>query len=90
MTSGTPATAVAYYATRTLLCALALLTLLVIPDNAMLGGRQIQVWWTAVGGGSALILWGTGVAIWLMGRSLLRSGTAPAEPGTRAARRRAG
>nr|WP_275955387.1 hypothetical protein [Metabacillus halosaccharovorans] len=36
-----------------------------------MGEHQINAFMSVVGFGSALILWGTGLAIWLMGRRLL-------------------
>ncbi len=39
--------------------------LLIGVASATLGGQQINLWWTVVGFGSAVVLWGTGFAIWL-------------------------
>ncbi|WP_342598253.1 hypothetical protein MHB48_11735 [Psychrobacillus sp. FSL H8-0483] len=60
-----------YYFTGALLCLLAIITLLFVPAKVTLGGHQINAFMSVVGFGSALILWGTGLAIWLMGRKLL-------------------
>lgn len=60
-----------YYFTGTLLCLLAISTLLFVPEKVTLGEHQINAFMSVVGFGSALILWGTGVAIWLIGRRLL-------------------
>ncbi|CRK85097.1 DUF7010 family protein [Neobacillus massiliamazoniensis] len=60
-----------YYFTGTLLCLLAIFTLLFIPEKATLGEYQINAFMSVVGLGSALILWGTGLAILLMGIRLL-------------------
>ncbi|PFK43198.1 hypothetical protein COI93_10240 [Bacillus cereus] len=60
-----------YYFTGALLCLLAIITLLFVPAKVTLGGHQINAFMSVVGFGSALILWGTGLAIWLMGRRLL-------------------
>ncbi|WP_245645132.1 DUF7010 family protein [Peribacillus loiseleuriae] len=60
-----------YYFTGALLCLLAIITLLVVPAKVTLGEHQINAFMSVVGFGSALILWGTGLAIWLMGRRLL-------------------
>lgn len=60
-----------YYFTGTLLCLLAIITLLFVPEKVTLGEHQINAFMSVVGFGSALILWGTGVAIWLIGRRLL-------------------
>jgi len=45
-----------------------------VPAKITLGGHQINAFMSVVGFGSALILWGTGRAIWLMGRRLLGIG----------------
>ncbi|PGZ95382.1 hypothetical protein COE51_20110 [Bacillus pseudomycoides] len=60
-----------YYFTGALLCLLAIITLLFVPPKVTLGEHQINAFMSVVGFGSALILWGTGLAIWLMGRRLL-------------------
>lgn len=60
-----------YYFTGALLCLLAIITLLFVPAKVTLGEHQINAFMSVVGFGSALILWGTGLAIWLMGRRLL-------------------
>ncbi|MEK4486306.1 hypothetical protein MHH81_12055 [Psychrobacillus sp. FSL H8-0484] len=60
-----------YYFTGALLCLLAIITLLFVPAKVTLGEHQINAFMSLVGFCSALILWGTGLAIWLMGRRLL-------------------
>lgn len=60
-----------HYIVGTLLCLLAIVTLLIVPARVTLGHHQIIIWWAFVGFGSALILWGTGVTVWFMGRKLL-------------------
>ncbi|MEH7009730.1 hypothetical protein V7087_02775 [Neobacillus niacini] len=60
-----------YYFTGALLCLLAIITLLFVPAKVTLGEHQINAFMSVVGFGSALILWGTGLAIWLLGRRLL-------------------
>jgi hypothetical protein len=60
-----------YYFTGTLLCLLAIITLLFVPEKVTLGEYQINAFMSVVGFGSALILWGTSLAIWLIGRRLL-------------------
>lgn len=60
-----------YYFTGTLFCLLAIMTWLCVPTKVTLGEHQINTFMSVVGFGSALILWGTGLAIWLMGRRLL-------------------
>jgi hypothetical protein len=60
-----------HYLTGGLLCLLAIITLLFIPEHVQIGHHQIIAWWTFLGFGSAFILWGTGFIIWLMGHRLL-------------------
>ncbi|WP_274310279.1 hypothetical protein [Solibacillus daqui] len=60
-----------YYFTGALLCLLAIITLLFVPAKVTLGEHQINAFMSVVGFGSALILWATGLAIWLMGKRLL-------------------
>ncbi|OZB91291.1 hypothetical protein [Paenibacillus sp. XY044] len=60
-----------YHLTGTLLCLLALATLLFLPVEASLGAHHINTYMSVVGLGSALILWGTGTAVWFMGKRLL-------------------
>ena len=60
-----------FYFTGALLCLLAIITLLFVPEKVTLGEHQIDAFMSAVGIGSALILWSTGVVIWLKGRVLL-------------------
>ncbi len=62
----------AYYVTGTLLCLLAIVTLLFVPLRSSLGQHQINTWWTLVGLGSMLILWITSLVILSVGRRLLR------------------
>ena len=61
-----------YYFTGILLCFLPIITLMFVPEKITLGDHQINAFMSLVGSGSALILWGTGLAIWLMGKRLLR------------------
>ncbi|MBB3125545.1 putative membrane protein [Paenibacillus rhizosphaerae] len=60
-----------YHLTGALLCMLALAALLFLPVEARLGAAHINAYMSVVGLGSALILWGTGTAIWFRGRRLL-------------------
>ena len=60
-----------YYGTGALLCFLAVVTLLVMPEQLRLSDTQIQVWWVTLGLGGAFILWAVGFVNWLMGRKLL-------------------
>ncbi|NOU96602.1 hypothetical protein GC093_25770 [Paenibacillus sp. LMG 31456] len=60
-----------HYITGLLLCLLATITLLMVPARVTLGNHQIVAWWTVVGFGSGLILWGAGVTVWLTGSRLL-------------------
>ena len=58
----------AHYVTGTLLSLLGLCTLLFVPETGMIAGHPIIVWWSVTGFGSALILWGTGFVLWLLGK----------------------
>ncbi|MDQ0268138.1 DUF7010 family protein [Cytobacillus purgationiresistens] len=60
-----------YYFTGALLCILAIITLMFMPEEVTIGEYQINAFMSVVGLGSALILWGTGLAILLIGRRLL-------------------
>ena len=60
-----------YYITGLLLCLISAITLFTLPVKVTWGNYQIMVWWTFLGFSSALILWGTGVAVWITGRRLL-------------------
>lgn len=60
-----------YHLTGALLCLLALATLLFLPAEAKLGAAHINAYMSVVGLGNAVILWGTGTAIWFMGKRLL-------------------
>ncbi|MEO7910028.1 MAG: hypothetical protein ABIV47_10290 [Roseiflexaceae bacterium] len=61
----------AYYLVGTLLCALALITLIAVPERATLGGQPIMAQSVVLGFGAALILWGVGLGLWLLGKRLL-------------------
>jgi hypothetical protein len=61
-----------HYLTGALLCLLAIVTLLLVPARVTVGNREIIAWWSIVGFGAALILWGTGWGLWLQGLGLLR------------------
>ncbi|MDG4846867.1 DUF7010 family protein [Peribacillus frigoritolerans] len=54
-----------YYATGVLLCLLALITWLIVPDTVMVGEHQILAPLSLLGLGCALILWTTGLTLWL-------------------------
>jgi uncharacterized protein DUF7010 len=54
-----------YYATGVLLCLLALITWLIVPDIVMVGEHQILAPLSLLGFGCALILWTTGLTLWL-------------------------
>ncbi|WP_188456913.1 hypothetical protein [Virgibacillus oceani] len=60
-----------YYLTGVLLCVLPIMTILFVPLNFTLQEHQINAYMFVVGFGSALILWGTSLAIWLMGKRLI-------------------
>ncbi|MFD1412843.1 hypothetical protein [Oceanobacillus jeddahense] len=60
-----------YYFTGMLLCILPVITWLFFPVNLTLMNHQIDAYMFIVGFGSALILWGTSLRIWLMGKRLV-------------------
>ncbi len=60
-----------YYLVGTLLCLLAIITLLFVPRKVLLNGQQITAQWVVLGFGAALILWAVGLGLWLLGRRLL-------------------
>jgi len=60
-----------YYVTGTLLCLLAIITLLFVPKEMSISGHPIDAWWTLIGFGSMLILWITSLVILAIGRELL-------------------
>ncbi|MGG0453957.1 hypothetical protein ABEY82_26730 [Priestia megaterium] len=60
-----------YYITGTLLCLLATIVMLTFPVKIIVSDLQIMAWWVSVGFGSALLLWGTGVIVFLRGFRLL-------------------
>ncbi|GGD79252.1 DUF7010 family protein [Paenibacillus nasutitermitis] len=66
-----------YYFTGALLCLLAIITLLFVPEKVTLGEHQIDAFMSVVGLGSALILWGTSLAILLIGKRLLSGALSP-------------
>ena len=60
-----------HYVTGTLICLLGIVTFF-IPELMHIGQHEIIASWAFLGFGTALILWGTGFTIFLMGRRLLR------------------
>ncbi|MFJ7732950.1 hypothetical protein ACIQXF_13755 [Lysinibacillus sp. NPDC097231] len=60
-----------YYISGSLLCLFSVIALFTLPVRVTWGNYQIMVWWTFVGFSSALILWGTGVTVWISGHRLL-------------------
>lgn len=68
-----------YHVTGGLLILLAAAALPAVPGRVTLGMHQILLSWSLPGFGSALILWGTGLAMWLTHRRLLGAalGTRP-------------
>ncbi|MGE7998404.1 DUF7010 family protein [Lysinibacillus sp. NPDC093190] len=60
-----------YYISGSLLCLFSAIALFTFPIRVTWGNYQIMVWWTTVGFSSALIMWGTGVAVWITGHRLL-------------------
>lgn len=63
-----------HYVTGTLLCLLAIVTLLAVPEKGSWGGDEIVLWWVVVGFGSAVILWATGLSLVIYGKKLLDKG----------------
>lgn len=61
-----------YYWTGALLCLLAIVTWLFVPAEITIGEHQVASFMSITGFGSALILWATGLAIWRIGRRLVR------------------
>lgn len=59
-----------YYITGALICLHAVCTWLFVPVNISIGDHQILAYMSIVGFGSAIILWGTGLAVWLLGKNL--------------------
>ncbi|QSO50502.1 hypothetical protein JZ785_16390 [Alicyclobacillus curvatus] len=62
-----------HYVTGVLVCLLAIVTVLFVPMNVTLWHHQIAAWSAFVGLGAALILWATGVMLWLRGNNLLNT-----------------
>ncbi len=61
-----------YHVAGALLCALAIFTLLAVPERLRVGGSvSVAAWWVVLGFGGAFILWGVGFFHWLLGRRLL-------------------
>lgn len=60
-----------HYLAGALICLIALITLLVVPESANLAGQEITIQQAVLGFGEALILWGVGLVLWLQGRRWL-------------------
>jgi Family of unknown function (DUF7010) len=60
-----------YHVAGALLCSLAVVTLLAVPERLRLSNLQVAAWLVILGFGGAFILWGVGFAHWLQGRRLL-------------------
>ncbi len=60
-----------YYLVGALLCLLAIITLFAVPESVKLGGQQVTAQWVVLGFGAALVLWGVGLWLWLLGKRLL-------------------
>lgn len=72
-----------HYLTGALLCLLAVVALVIVPVTVTLGARDVLARAVVVGFGCALILWGTGLVLWMQGRQLLRDARlVPAIPHT--------
>ncbi|WP_042166505.1 hypothetical protein [Paenibacillus gorillae] len=65
-----------YYVTGALLCLLPILTWLSFSENIIIDGHEVIAYMAIIGLGSALILWATGLAVWLLGKSLLSAAAA--------------
>ncbi|MBM7554491.1 DUF7010 family protein [Thalassobacillus pellis] len=65
-----------YYFTGVFLCLVPVITWIFVPVNVAWMDYQVNLYMAVVGFGSALILWGTSLAIWLMGRRLVRDSQA--------------
>jgi hypothetical protein len=63
-----------HYVTGALICLLALITMLVLPARITIASQQIILWWVVTGLGEALVLWGTGLLLFIIGMGLLRGG----------------
>lgn len=62
-----------YYVTGSLLCSLVIIALLIVPMEVNFGGQKIIALLVIIGFGSSIILWATGLAIWLTVNRLLGS-----------------
>jgi hypothetical protein len=60
-----------YYLVGAILCLLAIITLFAVPESVNFDGQQITAQWVVLGFGSAIILWGVGLGLWLLGKRLL-------------------
>ena len=60
-----------YYFVGTLLCLLATVTLLIVPQRAVFSGQSINLQLVVLGFGAACILWVVGVGLWMLGTRLL-------------------
>jgi hypothetical protein len=60
----------AYYLVGALLCVLALVTF-AVPEHISVGDQQITAQWVVLGFGAALILWGVGLGLGLLGQRML-------------------
>lgn len=61
-----------YYLIGMLLSVVGLLALFLIPQTAMVNGRELVLRSIVAGFGCAIILWGTGLTLWVQGRAALR------------------
>ncbi|MFF2091370.1 hypothetical protein [Paenibacillus sp. NPDC058174] len=65
-----------YYVTGALLCLLPIVTWLSFSQKVIIDGHEVVAYMAIIGLGSALILWATGLAVWLQGKSLLSAAAA--------------
>lgn len=60
-----------YYLVGALLCLLAIITLFAVPESVSFGGQPITAQWVVLGFGAAIILWGVGLGLGMLGKRLL-------------------
>lgn len=67
-----------YFLVGALLCLLAIISLLAVPESDTFGSQLIMLRWVVLGFSAALILWAVGVWLWLRNRRLLALSKPPA------------
>lgn len=61
-----------YYLVGTLLSVVGLIALVLIPPTVMVEGRELVLRSIVAGFGCAVLLWGTGLTLWIQGRTALQ------------------